>query len=106
MNKAFYNPASWGVFDIGTTQVENPSIDFSQAVNVPKILFVQSGSIIKTLTEGNGITVAANRLSLTFNLTGADFDRFKANIIKVECSFFVAGVVEYVFDLQIKKTYV
>jgi len=107
-NSAFYEPGIFEPLDIASTQKVIAPITFAEdvptTIGTPEIVFISNNRVIKTLTEGDGITVATNRLSLIFEIYGADFIQY--NGVKAECSFFNLGVVEYIFTLKAIKAYI
>jgi len=104
-NSAFYEPGDFGRFDLASTQKEFVPITFSEVIgDEPEIVFISNNRVIKTLTEGNGITTSGDRLSLVYEIYGEDFLPY--NGVKAECSFYTKGVVEYVFTLKTIKSFI
>ena len=102
---AFYKPGDFGFFDIASTQIETVPITFGEAISAnPEIVFISNNRVIKTLTEGSGITVATNRLSLVYVISGVDFVQY--DNVRTECKFYDTGVVEFVFRLKTIRTFI
>ena len=105
-NAPYYEPAKMADRDIGSSQSETISFTFSHPCNAPKIVAVFQNNVIKTWTEGNGITVAGDRLSASYVLSGSDLIQGLNKVISLEFSFWRAGVVEFIQNIKVVKTYV
>ena len=101
---SFYEPGNYGCFDIASTQRQVvPMVSTVPFVN-PEIVFISNNRIIKKLTEGDGITVSVDRLSLFYEIFGGDFEQY--NGVRAELSFFNVGVVQAIYSLKTIKAFI
>jgi len=116
-NISFYNPTDIGYFDLGTTQI-NKALEFKSTEGVfdassyVKFYLKASGqnkrTLFKTYTIGDGITLSGTNTqgqekTAALLINGSDFPNVcVGSILEAECSFFVLGDVEIIFELQIK----
>ena len=105
----FYNPVHPGAISLGLTQTDK-IISFKSLVGV----FIPESSVsvyykntqLKEYTIGDGITIVGTNttgIEKTANcvLQGADFDGFKGCILRLECTFFIDGDIEIIFNLVV-----
>ena len=104
-NSAFYEPHNYGLFDLGDAQIETPSITFNEPVVTPRIVISCNSKKLKVITEGDGITVSDDRLSISFTLNGNEFAQYaNSSTLDIQMQFFVVGRVEFKMQLKIVKT--
>lgn len=106
-NAPHYEPANAGVFDIATTSVGKTytftaDADFSANAVVS---FTLRGREVVRYSVGSGIVLTNANRTLTLTIDGADFAYLGGERLQANCSLFVDGDVEVLFDLEIiKKT--
>ena len=106
--KPYYEPGVWETRDIASSQVENISIDMNGTpCNIPKIVAIYNGRVIKTWAEGGGIIVAPDRLTISFDLNGEELKQaVDGAFVLLQFSFWRTGVVEFQQKIKVVKTYV
>lgn len=105
-NTPYHEPAQLNARDIGTNQTETIGLTFDQACGNIKIVAVWNGTVIKTWTEANGITVAADRLSASYELSGQELIKATGMTAILQFSIWRQGVVELEQKISVVKTYV
>ena len=107
-NLVFHNPTDYGLFDLGSTQINKSMVfTYTQAISDDcKVVFTEYDTIIKEYTIGDGIVKSGDNLSATLSISGADFSAYVGKTLKAHCTFFTAGDTEVIFDLKILKTFV
>jgi hypothetical protein len=105
-NTPYHEPGIMPDRDIAQGQTETIGLTFSEAIAVPKIVAVFNNAAIKQWTEGQGITVAPDRLSASYDLAGQDLVKGLGGIVKLEFTFWRAGVVEYTQNISVARSYV
>lgn len=97
-----HNPVNIGTFNIATGQVnKNIVFTFDEEVGTPVITFRQKGSNTLVRRYNSNLSISGNRLSVTLQISGEDFKDHAGKTITAFCSFFNAGDVEMIFDLEI-----
>ena len=91
---------------IAQTQTETVGLTFGEACGNIKIVAIVNGSVIKQWTEGSGITVAQDRLSATYELSGADLIKGLDTKVRLEFAIWRDGVVAYTQDIKVVRSYV
>ena len=108
-NVSFYNPKDIGGFDLGLTQV-NKLLPFKTTTGVfldaPFVKVYKGTILLKTYTIGDGLTLTGTNedgteKTLTLTLNGSDFSSYQKANLKCECSFFIEGDIEIIFNLLI-----
>ena len=107
-NKVFYNPKDFGSFDMGTGQLDKVFTFVWNTVVISqcKVVVRDKNNIIKTYTEGNGLTRTNSNFTVLLTISGSDFQNYVGKKLNVDCNFFVQGDTEVVFGLTIVKTYI
>lgn len=106
-NEAFHGPHDFGCFDLATSQL-NKLMVFSwdtQVIAACKIVALVDGVVVKEYTEGNGLVRSNGNLDVTLTLNGQDFQDHVNSTVDFECTFFVQGDLEVIFQTAIIKSH-
>ena len=107
MSKAvcFDNPTSIGCYNITTSNKDKGFVFRSETgfLANPKIVIHYEGDVIKTLVNGDGLTLVDSN-TIEIELQGSWFEGWECHTLQGIVNVFIEGNKEYIFDLEVLKS--